>query len=102
MTIYCEKLIRVVNVTASSEQVQRYCPPLLIVRPNLYYYRTQLSQNPEIIVSTPARILHHITTSKLSLKYLQSLVIDEADLVLSYGHTRDLLQISTLIPKTVQ
>ena len=33
---------------------------------------------------------------------MYSLVIDEADLVLSYGHESDLQQISSLLPKTVQ
>lgn len=64
--------------------------------------RTQLSQSPEIIVSTPALILKHTTSSNLSLQNVMSLVIDEADLVLSYGHELDLQQIFAVLPKTVQ
>jgi ATP-dependent RNA helicase DDX56/DBP9 len=51
-------------------------------------------------VSTPSRVLHHITSSKLSVQPLHSLVIDEADLILSYGYESDLQQIS--FPKSVQ
>ena len=64
--------------------------------------RTQLSQSPEIIVSTPALILKHTTSSNLSLQNVMSLAIDEADLVLSYGHELDLQQIVAVLPKTVQ
>jgi len=53
-------------------------------------------------VSTPSRVLHHVTSSKLSLQSIQYLVIDEADLVLSYGHESDLQQISAKLPNTVQ
>lgn len=47
-------------------------------------------------------MIYHVTYSKLSLQSLQFLVIDEADLVLSYGHEADLEQIATLVPKAVQ
>jgi ATP-dependent RNA helicase DDX56/DBP9 len=50
----------------------------------------------------PSRALHHVTSSKISLQNTHSLVIDEADLVLSYGHEADLQQISSLLLKTVQ
>ena len=36
------------------------------------------------------------------MQSIQYLVIDEADLVLSYGHESDLQQISAKLPKTVQ
>jgi ATP-dependent RNA helicase DDX56/DBP9 len=97
MTTYSGKLVKAINLTAGSDQVQRYIQIIISLTT-----RTQLSQSPEIIVSTPSRVLHHVTSSKLSLQSVQSLVIDEADLVLSYGHEADLQQISTLLPKTVQ
>ena len=97
MITYCERLITTINITAGSDQVQKYLPQIHLIN-----IRTQISQSPEIVVATPASVLHHVNSSKLSLKSVQSLVIDEADLVLSYGYDSDLQQISSLLPKTVQ
>ena len=45
-----------------------------------------LRDRPDIVVSTPAGLLTHIRSGALVLKKsVQSLVVDEADLVLSYG-----------------
>jgi ATP-dependent RNA helicase DDX56/DBP9 len=65
--------------------------------------RSLLSENPDIVVSTPSRTLLHINLSDqtLSTKILH-LVIDEADLVLSYGYEDDLDRISKALPKGLQ
>lgn len=45
-----------------------------------------LRDRPDVVVSTPAGLLNHIRSGALVLKKsVQSLVVDEADLVLSYG-----------------
>ena len=45
-----------------------------------------LRDRPDVVVSTPAGLLTHIRSGALVLKKsVQSLVVDEADLVLSYG-----------------
>lgn len=45
-----------------------------------------LRDRPDVVVSTPAGLLAHIRSGTLVLKKsVQSLVVDEADLVLSYG-----------------
>ena len=54
------------------------------------------------MVSTPARVSLNLNTSALSLAKLTHLVIDEADLVLSYGYDEDLLNIQKALPKGVQ
>ena len=52
-----------------------------------------LNENPDIIVSTPTR-LHALLQSKaVNLAHLSFLAIDEADLLLSYGHKDDLTRI---------
>ncbi len=44
----------------------------------------------------------NLNTSALSLENLAHLVIDEADLVLSYGYDDDLQSVAKLMPKGVQ
>ncbi|KAK0709734.1 P-loop containing nucleoside triphosphate hydrolase protein [Lasiosphaeria miniovina] len=64
--------------------------------------RSLLSNVPDIVVSTPARAWHNINSSALSVDKLQYLVLDEADLVLSYGYNEDMENISRSLPKGVQ
>jgi ATP-dependent RNA helicase DDX56/DBP9 len=64
--------------------------------------RSLLSTSPDIVVATPARAWYNIQNSALSLEHLTHLVIDEADLVLSYGYDNDLQSISASVPKGVQ
>jgi ATP-dependent RNA helicase DDX56/DBP9 len=40
---------------------------------------------PNIVVATPGGLLVHIRNGKLDLKQVETLVVDEADLVLSFG-----------------
>jgi ATP-dependent RNA helicase DDX56/DBP9 len=52
-----------------------------------------LNDNPDIIISTPSRLLQLLQNNSVSLKNLCFLAIDEADLLLSYGHKDDLTRI---------
>ena len=61
-----------------------------------------LSNVPDIVVSTPARAWQSVTKSGLALDKLEYLVLDEADLILSYGYDKDMENISREIPKGVQ
>ncbi|KAK4046796.1 ATP-dependent DNA/RNA helicase [Microbotryomycetes sp. JL201] len=51
--------------------------------------RLQLADRPEIVVSTPSRALTHLRAETLQLEHLDQLIIDEADLILSYGHSSE-------------
>ncbi|KAL2144811.1 hypothetical protein VTI28DRAFT_8473 [Corynascus sepedonium] len=64
--------------------------------------RSLLANVPDIVVSTPARAWHSVSSSALSLDKLQHLVLDEADLVLSYGYDEDMENIARSLPKGVQ
>ena len=63
-----------------------------------------LSDKPDIIIATPSRALALLQSKVLSLSLLESLVIDEADLILSYGHDEDVRQIFSggYLPKVYQ
>ncbi|KAJ3753429.1 ATP-dependent RNA helicase dbp9 [Lentinula raphanica] len=87
---YCEDSVVVVNAAgATSGHLQR----------------TLLSDRPDIVIATPARALALLQSKSLTLTHLDSLVIDEADLVLAYGHDSDIRQIlqrGVYLPKVYQ
>ncbi|KAH8690146.1 putative ATP dependent RNA helicase [Talaromyces proteolyticus] len=84
---FCGKDIRAVNLTQKvSDAVQR----------------AMLADFPDIVISTPARVLANINSSALSLNELTQLVIDEADLVLSYGYEDDINALSKAVPRGIQ
>lgn len=86
-TAFCAKDIQATKLTENlSDAVQR----------------SLLSNVPDVVVSTPARAWHSVKSSGLSLEKLQYLVLDEADLVLSYGYDEDMENISRSVPKGVQ
>ena len=64
--------------------------------------RSLLADSPDIVVATPARASLNLNTSALSLQNLTHFVIDEADLVLSYGYDEDLQNVAKILPKGVQ
>jgi len=60
---------------------------------------------PKIIISTPAGLLRHVAknTKVVDLKSsVESLVIDEADLILSFGYTKDVTALVKYLPKICQ
>ena len=66
--------------------------------------RLLLSDKPDIVIATPSRALALLQSKAISLSSLESLVIDEADLILSYGHDEDVRQIfnGAYLPKVYQ
>ncbi|KAK0511609.1 hypothetical protein JMJ35_006182 [Cladonia borealis] len=84
---FCSKDVRTINLTQKvPDAVQR----------------TLLAESPDIVVATPARAAQNLQSSALSVNKLAHLVIDEADLVLSYGYEDDLQTIADAVPKGVQ
>lgn len=87
LSAFCAKDINVVNLTQQiHEQAQR----------------ALLASSPNIVVSTPSRATQHLNSSTLIVDGLKHLVIDEADLVMSYGHGEDLQNLVKLLPNGVQ
>ncbi|KAF2803225.1 ATP-dependent RNA helicase-like protein dbp9 [Mytilinidion resinicola] len=64
--------------------------------------RARLADFPDIVVSTPGAISTNLNNGALSPDHLAHLVIDEADLVMSYEYENDLENISKSSPKGVQ
>lgn len=79
-----------------------------------------MADHPDIVIATPSRALGLLQSKvcpnfsnlsisiycdqALSLQSLDSLIIDEADLILSYGHDEDVRQIfnGAFLPKVFQ
>lgn len=85
MTLYCSKDVK--NLNASSDMSHAVLSSLLL-------------ESPEIIIATPAKLLSLLETNinAISLENLKFLVIDEVDLVLSFGYQDDLTKISEFLP----
>lgn len=64
--------------------------------------RSLLASSPDVVVSTPARAWQNISSSSLPVDRLTHLVLDEADLLMSYGYVDDLQSVARSLPKGVQ
>lgn len=57
----------------------------------LFLNRPILMEKPDVVVGTPSRVLAHLNAQNLALhSSLEMLVVDEADLVFSFGFESDL------------
>ncbi|GMF24968.1 unnamed protein product [Phytophthora fragariaefolia] len=62
-----------------------------------------LRDAPDVLVATPGRLVAHLQAGNLMLKdSVQTVVIDEADLVLSFGYGEDIRVIFNALPKACQ
>ena len=48
---------------------------------------------PHILITTPAKIVPHLADQSLVLKKLKFFIIDESDLLFSFGHKNEMLEI---------
>ncbi|KAI5781207.1 ATP-dependent RNA helicase dbp9 [Geopyxis carbonaria] len=80
----CGKAVRVVNIaTSAGDAVQR----------------ALLAERPDVVVATPARALAQVAALGTEVA---TLVLDEADLLCSYGYEEDLQGIRKALPRGVQ
>ncbi len=86
-TAFCSKNVRTINLAQKMDDAVQ---------------RSRLAETPDIVVATPARAAENIKSSTFLVEGLTHLVIDEADLVLSFGHDKDLQIIAEAVPKGLQ
>jgi ATP-dependent RNA helicase DDX56/DBP9 len=85
---YCAKDIQCVNI-AGDQSTQSI--------------KLLLADSPDIVISTPSRLLSCLEAGQVELRsHLKSFVIDEADLVLSFGYEDDIKSIMTHMPRAYQ
>jgi ATP-dependent RNA helicase DDX56/DBP9 len=102
LSYYCDDVIKTTILSIGRKNFGPKC--------DQYEYDQQeisLRDNPDIIVATPGGILAHIRSGALNTGMLQNsvetLVIDEADLVLSFGTSNnDLSEIVKVLPRIYQ
>lgn len=61
-----------------------------------------LKQAPQILVGTPGRLLDHIKRKTVSLKHVQTIILDEADEMLDMGFLEDIEAIMQSVPSQRQ
>ena len=61
-----------------------------------------MKEGPQILVGSPGRVLDLIKRKRISLSYLQTFVLDEADEMLSKGFLETIKEIISLIPNTAK
>ena len=90
---FCSKEIRAVNLNPLNSNKKK-------IPENVQ--RSLFAEAPDIVVATPARASLYLQNSAFSVEQLSFLVIDEADLILSYGHDDDLQVFAAAVPKGAQ
>lgn len=83
---YCRDVLTVVSLTDDNQKVLDML----------------FQKKPDIIITTPAKLAQQITKQKIVLNHITTLVIDEADLILSFGYKEDINVILNHIPKGYQ
>ena len=62
----------------------------------------KLKEGPQVLVGSPGRVLDLIRRKQISLAYLQTFILDEADEMLSKGFIENIKEIISLIPTTTK
>lgn len=102
VTYYCKDQVKIVSLVNDELNPQA----------NQYILK---QSSPDIVISTPAKLVqylngsgssNHKTTSKsnplIKISNIKMLILDEADLILSFGYAEDVTAITSHIPKVVQ
>ncbi|KAG7234085.1 hypothetical protein INR49_005937 [Caranx melampygus] len=88
LTVYCSRDVRVADISGKAD---------------LSAQRPILMEKPDVVVGTPSRVLAHLNAQNLVLhSSLETLVVDEADLLFSFGFEADLKNLLCHLPKIYQ
>ncbi|XP_068891724.1 probable ATP-dependent RNA helicase DDX56 [Aphelocoma coerulescens] len=88
LSAFCARQLRVAELCGHSDLADQ---------------RPVLMEQPDIVVGTPGRVLAHVAGHSLALRpWLEVLVLDEADLLLSFGFGDDIKALLCHLPKICQ
>lgn len=86
LTHYCRENLSIVSLTEDNSKVLEY----------------RLQSKPDIVISTPTKLKDLVKKNSIDLSKCNILVVDEADLVLSFGYKQDIQTILSNMPKIFQ
>ena len=87
LTSYCSKDARALDIGNGTVES---CRPLLL-------------KTPDVLISTPSKLIAHLNNKTICLKdTLEILIIDEADLMMSFGYEQDFKILLEYLPKLYQ
>ncbi|XP_052463574.1 probable ATP-dependent RNA helicase DDX56 [Carassius gibelio] len=88
LTAFCSRDVRVADISGKAD---------------ISAQKPILMEKPDIVVGTPSRVQAHINAQNLQIQTsLEMLVIDEADLLFSFGFEADLKSLLCHLPKIYQ
>lgn len=82
----CGKVVRVADIAGSSNDVATQ--------------RHALAERPDIVVATPSKLLAHADV--VDLQHIETLVVDEADLIFAFGYEKDFKRLIKHLPPIYQ
>ncbi|XP_022216669.2 probable ATP-dependent RNA helicase DDX56 [Drosophila obscura] len=86
---FCHKVVRVADISGTTS--------------NTATERHALAERPDIVVATPAKLLTHAKADGvLDLKKVETLVVDEADLIFAFGYEMDFKALLKHLPSIYQ
>lgn len=86
---------------AFTKNLNMYCT-LCIGGTNMYRQIQDLRRNPNFVIGTPGRLEDLIRTHNLNLAGFNSVVLDEADLMVDIGFIQNVRNIIAMLPKVRQ
>ncbi|KAL7563425.1 hypothetical protein ACA910_016521 [Epithemia clementina (nom. ined.)] len=97
LTYYCDEIISVAILSVGQARGEKS-------KQELQWQESMLRDNPSAIVATPAGLLRHIRSGALTSlnESVETLVVDEADLVLSFGYSNEIAEIVKALPRICQ
>ncbi|OLY82809.1 ATP-dependent RNA helicase dbp9 [Smittium mucronatum] len=105
--VLLNKILRSINNASASASAGGLGTKSIVLVPTLelceQVTKALIAEQPEVVVSTPSRVLQYLKDGTLSvIETLETLVIDEADLILSFGYKNDLQEIFEYFPRACQ
>lgn len=93
---YCDEMIKVAPLSGSHGRGKK-------AKEEMIRQQAMLRDRADIVVATPTGLASHIQNGNVDLKAsVETVVVDEADLVLSFGHEKALREIIAGLPKIYQ
>lgn len=86
----CGKVVRVADIAGSTNDAAAQ--------------RHALAERPDIVVATPSKILAHAEAGNgiVDLQHIETLVVDEADLIFAFGYEKDFKRLMKHLPPIYQ